>query len=82
MQGRRSAPERAGRPRRGAGAERGTSEVILDEALDPDGGGCVALLDASERTMIWVTLVSIWSRGEDVVSAAATAPRGSSLQAR
>lgn len=67
--------------RGGAGAERGASEVILDEALDPDGGGCVAQLDASERMMSWVTLVSIWSRGEDAVSAAAAAPRGSSLQA-
>lgn len=34
---------------RGAGAERGAGEVVLDEAVDADGGGGVAELDAGEE---------------------------------
>lgn len=34
---------------RGAGAERGSGEVVLDEAVDADGGGGVAELDAGEE---------------------------------
>lgn len=35
--------------RGGAGAERGAGEVVLDEAVDADGGGRVAELDAGEE---------------------------------
>ena len=34
---------------RGAGAERGAGEVVLDEAVDADGSGGVAELDAGEE---------------------------------
>lgn len=33
----------------GAGAERGAGEVVLDEAVDSDGGSSVAELDAGEE---------------------------------
>jgi hypothetical protein len=33
----------------GTGAEWGAGEVVLDEAVDADGGGCVAELDAGEE---------------------------------
>ena len=33
----------------GAGAERGAREVVLDEAVDADGGGGVSELDAGEE---------------------------------
>lgn len=33
----------------GAGAERGACEVVLDEAVDADGGRGVAELDAGEE---------------------------------
>ena len=35
--------------RGGAAAERGAGEVVLDEAVDADGGGRVAELDAGEE---------------------------------